>query len=424
MNNLLDVIGVGIGPFNLGLALMLHEKIDLKFKFFDKKPEFSWHYGMSLSNSKMQIHFLKDLVTPINPTSKFSFLNYLAENGLIYSFLNRDEAVISREEFTKYMKWASASLGDNLHFNKELRDIRFNGKFFEIIGDDRKHYTRHLVVGTGIQPNIPEHCKDMISEKFFHNNEFILKASKLDFAEKRVVIIGGGQSGAEILEHLLTMANPPSKVSIISKRINFGVLEDTPFANELHHPNYVDLFYDYPTESKDSLLREQLLTSDGISKELLFSIYTKLYDLKAIKDSSLQAQFLPNHNLTRASKSGSAYILEFDDFIKGQRREISADIVILATGYKSHIPEFLTNLIPEAATLNRDYSLDSNKRIFIQNFSRKSHGVSDPNLSLVSFRNARIINSIAEGNIYNIDHIQSLIYDKQLEIDGKAGMRN
>ena len=198
MNNILDVAGIGIGPFNLSLALMLFEKTALKLKFFDRKPEFSWHDGMKLPDSKMQIHFLKDLVTPINPTSKFSFLNYLAEKGLIYSFLNRDEAAISREEFTQYMQWIVRDLDKVLEFGSKIEEVKFNGEDFDIIQDSGQYKARRLVIGTGIKPNIPEAAKDMISQNFFHNHEFVFRAKNLNFKGKRVVIIGGGQSGAEV----------------------------------------------------------------------------------------------------------------------------------------------------------------------------------------------------------------------------------
>lgn len=55
-----DLIGVGLGPANLALALALREsKVD--FRFFESKPCFGWHRGMLLENATMQIPFLKDL---------------------------------------------------------------------------------------------------------------------------------------------------------------------------------------------------------------------------------------------------------------------------------------------------------------------------------------------------------------------------
>ena len=75
-----DIIGVGIGPFNLGLAALTQPLVDsgeISAAFFDKRPAFCWHPGLLLEESTIQVPFLADLVTLADPTSAYSFLNYL-----------------------------------------------------------------------------------------------------------------------------------------------------------------------------------------------------------------------------------------------------------------------------------------------------------------------------------------------------------
>ncbi|NEU35592.1 lysine N(6)-hydroxylase/L-ornithine N(5)-oxygenase family protein, partial [bacterium LRH843] len=48
---MLDFIVIGLGPFNLSLASLLHEKTDLHYLFFEKKAQFDWHAGMQLPNT-------------------------------------------------------------------------------------------------------------------------------------------------------------------------------------------------------------------------------------------------------------------------------------------------------------------------------------------------------------------------------------
>ena len=87
------------------------------------------------------------------------------------------------------------------------------------------------------------------------------------------------------------------------------------------------------------------------------------------------------------------------------------DIIILATGYRYIIPKFLKCVFPEIKSLedleiNPDYSIkwsNSNNKIFIQNGARHQFGIADPNLSLSTWRNAVIINSLLNENIYNLD---------------------
>ena len=50
---MIDVVGVGLGPFNLGLAALL-EKTELDAVFFDDKPEFAWHPGLMLPGAEIE----------------------------------------------------------------------------------------------------------------------------------------------------------------------------------------------------------------------------------------------------------------------------------------------------------------------------------------------------------------------------------
>src|SRR5918992_1551962 len=81
-----DVVGVGFGPSNLGLAVAIEEHNQqvaqaggspLTGMFFERRPAFAWHSGMLLPNANVQVSFLKDLATMRNPASTFSFVAYL-----------------------------------------------------------------------------------------------------------------------------------------------------------------------------------------------------------------------------------------------------------------------------------------------------------------------------------------------------------
>lgn len=73
----LDLAGVGFGPSNLALAVALREAdAGLAVRFLEKRGRFVWHGNMLLDGSRMQISFLKDLVSLRDPTSRYSFLNF------------------------------------------------------------------------------------------------------------------------------------------------------------------------------------------------------------------------------------------------------------------------------------------------------------------------------------------------------------
>ncbi len=109
-HRVLDVVGVGFGPSNLALAVALHEHnqragVPLSAEFVELKPEFGWHTGMLIPGATMQISFLKDLVTQRNPTSDFTFLNYLTERGRLTEFINYKTFFPTRLEFHDYLTW-------------------------------------------------------------------------------------------------------------------------------------------------------------------------------------------------------------------------------------------------------------------------------------------------------------------------------
>ena len=64
-----DIIGIGIGPFNLGLAALSAEIPELECLFIEKNDQFNWHPGMMLPSAKMQVPFYADLVTLANPAA-------------------------------------------------------------------------------------------------------------------------------------------------------------------------------------------------------------------------------------------------------------------------------------------------------------------------------------------------------------------
>src|SRR5215470_10116443 len=105
-----DVVGVGLGPFNLSLAVLIEPVSSLRVRFFETQPEFRWHPGLMVPGARLQVSFLKDLVTLVNPTSEYSFLNFLAAERRLYRFLIAYSGTCSRQEFEQYYRWAANQL--------------------------------------------------------------------------------------------------------------------------------------------------------------------------------------------------------------------------------------------------------------------------------------------------------------------------
>jgi L-ornithine N5-monooxygenase len=97
----LDLVGVGFGPSNLGLAIALAERSGpaLSMRFLERQERFGWHRGMLLEDATMQVSYLKDLVTLRNPASGYGFLSYLHDRGRLVDFINYGSPFPTRIEF-------------------------------------------------------------------------------------------------------------------------------------------------------------------------------------------------------------------------------------------------------------------------------------------------------------------------------------
>ncbi|MFD0852537.1 SidA/IucD/PvdA family monooxygenase, partial [Actinomadura adrarensis] len=152
-----DVVGIGFGPSNLALAVALEEEYgaDVDAVFFEKQPSFGWHRGMLLDGATMQVNFLKDLVTMRNPTSRYSFVNYLHDRGRLVDFINHKTMFPTRLEFHDYLEWVAASFDGAVRYGSEVVAVRpHDGETLEVVvrRDDELHtcLTRNLVIGVGL----------------------------------------------------------------------------------------------------------------------------------------------------------------------------------------------------------------------------------------------------------------------------------
>ena len=80
-------------------------------------PSFDWHPGMMLPDVELQSSYLKDLVTPVMPTSPWSFISYLVAHKRLYAFLNAQYDAVPRREFAQYLAWVASQL-KNLTFRR------------------------------------------------------------------------------------------------------------------------------------------------------------------------------------------------------------------------------------------------------------------------------------------------------------------
>ncbi|KPC77289.1 hypothetical protein ADL35_20825, partial [Streptomyces sp. NRRL WC-3753] len=94
------VLGIGFGPANLALAIALDEEgRDFDVHFLEARTGPSWQSAMMLDGSDIQNHPVRDLVSLRNPRSRFTFINYLFENGRLLEHLNVPMEFPLRKEY-------------------------------------------------------------------------------------------------------------------------------------------------------------------------------------------------------------------------------------------------------------------------------------------------------------------------------------
>lgn len=401
MNPVLDLAGIGVGPFNLSVAALLHGS-ELNASFYESKAQFCWHRGMMLPGAQLQTSYLKDLVTPVDPTNPHSFLAYLVAKRRFYPFLNASQGAVTRQEFADYLGWVAGRL-DNLRFGTRVERVDFDQNHFVLqLGSETVH-ARHLSVAVGKRPLVPACARPLLSEHCFHAIDIGLRT--LDLRGKRVAVIGGGQTGAEIVLNALDgLWGAPASVSWLSRRPNFQPLDETPFTNEWFTPDYVDAFHALPLLRRSRIVAEQKLASDGISPQTLQALYQRFYRLVHLEGGGHRLRLRPHRELISLQR-GAAYTLGLQNGHDGAREQEQADLVILCTGFADHFPDCLASLRAELQ-LDEDGKLRLNShfaaawngprgnRLYVLNAGRHSHGIAEPQLSLMAWRSARIINDV------------------------------
>lgn len=397
-----DFIGIGIGPFNLSVAALAEGLEGFSSLFLERKPHFAWHPGMMVPDCAMQTSFLKDLVSAVEPTNRYSFVNYLVQRKKFYRFLTTEQRTVSREEFSDYLAWVAARLS-NLAFNQPVTRVSFDDatQLFTVETAKERFQARHVCLGIGKQANLPD-CVTEQSDRCFHASEMMLR--KPDLAGKRVTVVGGGQSGADLFLNIFRGEwGQPAALNWVSRRNNYNALDEAAFANEYFTPEYLESFSTLGASARQQMLSEQKMTSDGITTESLLAIYRAMYHRFEVLREQPWAHLMPSRSVTRIQQQADAQQLTLRHRLDHGEEQLATDVVIFATGYQPTRPAFLAPIAhrlqldrDENFHINTDFTLNwdgsATNSLFAVNAGMQSLGIAEPQLSLMAWRAARILN--------------------------------
>jgi lysine N6-hydroxylase len=421
LSRIYDFIAVGLGPFNLGLACLTDPVDDLDGLFLERRSSFDWHPGQLLEDATLQTPFMADLVTLADPTSRFSFLNYLKSQGRLYNFYIRENFFLLRSEYNQYCQWVTTQL-ESLRFNRDVQSITYDAaeQCYRIrcrdtrahhlnSGETRIYRARRLVLGTGNEPMIPECCQP-VAERVVHSSRYLGNKAALQ-AKSAITIVGSGQSAAEIYLDLLEEIDTHDyTLSWVTRSPRFFPLEYGKLTLEMTSPDYIDYFHALPESTRNELMRQQKGLYKGINLELINTIYDRLYT------KSLQGH-VDTHLLTcaqlescRFDAAHRCFDLTFTHTEQDQHFAHQTEGLVLATGYAAQTPAFLApieeRIQRDAAgryAVGRYYSITAGDDIFVQNAELHTHGLVAPDLGMACYRNACIIRELAGREVYPVE---------------------
>ncbi|BES72575.1 lysine N(6)-hydroxylase/L-ornithine N(5)-oxygenase family protein [Marinobacter nanhaiticus D15-8W] len=418
MSHIHDYVGVGFGPSNLALAIATQEFAQgvrsPDVCFLERKPAFAWHEGMLIDGSTMQISFLKDLATLRNPQSRFTFINYLMEQGRLEDFINIQTFFPTREEYNDYLSWAASKFEDQVHYGQSVQSVEpliEGGKLtgMEVLSRDKngeiqRRRARNLVLGMGGEPQVPQAFEGINDPRILHSSQYRGRIETLlaDSGRRaRVAVVGGGQSAAEIFEDI-TNRFPHVDASMILRGTALKPSDDSPFVNEIFNPSFIDQIFQQPEARRHELLTEFRNTNYAVvDLELIERIYQMFYLQKLRREE--RHQMLPRREVARVETGEGGLHLTLRDLADDSHSEQGFDAVVLATGYRrDQHHELLAGLGDhlESFTPDRNYRLrlrNSESRIYLQGCCEVSHGLSDTLLSVLAVRSQEILESIFLG---------------------------
>lgn len=419
--HIFDFAGIGVGPFNLGLAALSEPVDGLSGIFLEQRESFDWHPGMMLEGAHLQVPFMADLVTLADPTSPYSFMNFLKETGRLYRFYIRENFYPLRAEYNQYCQWVAGQL-QSVRFSTTVVNIAYdNGVYrLEVAGTNGPEVllARRLVLGTGTSPFLPVACAGMVEKTanngggvVLHNADYLLRKSEL-LAARSITIVGSGQSAAEIYYELLQDIDIHGyQLNWVTRSGRFFPLEYTKLTLEMTSPDYVDYFHDLPQGERDGLIKGQKSLYKGINTDLIDAIYDLLYvkSLAGLPDT----QLLTHSSLTGAvwDPTAMAHTLQFRHEEQDRDFVLESEALVLATGYTYREPAFLTGIRDRIArdpagrfAVSRNYSAGVVPgEIFVQNAELHTHGFVTPDLGMAAYRNSCIIREITGREIYPVE---------------------
>lgn len=423
-----DLVGIGLGPFNLALAALAEPQSDLSCLFLDENPRFDWHPGMMVDGATLQVPFLADLVSLVDPTSPFSYLAWLRDRERLFGFYFGEQWHVPRAEFEAYCRAVAGRL-DSCRFGCRVTAVRHatlaDGRdgfavCFDTDEGPRTVLAANVVLGIGTEPVVPCALRELCEQGgalVAHSAHYLHRVDWIRAADD-VTVLGSGQSGAEVVLDLLRGWHLPGRrLRWLTRSAAFEPMEYSKIGLEHFTPDYSDYFHELPEPERDSLFAGQGRLYKAVSDETLAEIRREL-DRRAYPDgpASTDVTLLPGVEAVGGRIVEGPHEAELDlDFVHARTRSactVRTQRLVLATGYAQR-PQRLLGPIEALVrrdergrpVIGRDHRVvldGTSAGLYVQNAQLHTHGVGTPDLGLGAYRAATILNAVAGRDCYRL----------------------
>lgn len=417
-----DVIGIGFGPANIALAIALEE---LGFAgsrlFLERQGSTKWQPEMMLAGSDIQNHPSRDLVTPRNPRSRYTFTNFLFENNRLFEHLNLGLEFPLRSEFAEYVRWVASFFAREVAYNQAVQTVSYDpaSSLYCIATEaGNQFFARCLVVAPGRTPVIPSAFVDCAPERVFHLTQYLARLAQLDAQRelKRVAVVGGSQSAVEIILHL-RHRYPTLEIINVQRGYGFRLKDTSQFSEHVYFPEFVDQYYNSTAAAKKNINRHLHYTNySAADADVIAELYVGMYEDKLQGKQRVSIKNLCEVQACTSLPDGYALSLsnvqdQAGEYIQG------LDAIVLATGFRNlgtgaqdePFPAILQGVAqhlecgPDGVIrIGRDYRLVPRKGhelpgLYLNGLCESSHGYGDAgSFSLLSLRARDILNSLSQ----------------------------
>ena len=423
-----NLVGIGFGPANIGLAVALEEAgWSGSTLFLERQTAPDWQPDMLLDRSDIQHNPLRDFVTPRNPRSHYTFLNFLKKRERLFDYLNLSVPYALRKDYAEYVRWTARHFDRWVAYGCGVASIRVEGRsdptqppgvLVETVSG-RTVRARALSFAPGRTSLVPAVFSAHMGDRVEHFTHYLSAVSrwKIQGGVRSIAVVGASQSAIEIVLDLCDRL-PGATIHNVQRGFGFRLKDTSPFTEHAYFPAFVETFF------SSSLSRQRALTADlwrsnysAADADVIHELYLRLYEQRL--DGRERVVLRTNRMIASVKRTAAGVVLEMSNLDNHRPERLEVDAVILATGFRNSGAgadqelwhPLLDQVAPRCAKredssleVARDYRLLPTSDavplppIFINGLCESTHGFGDAgSFSLLALRSETIASSLREA---------------------------